>query len=123
MTFDGKEHFDCPKPEGHTLDDKGVCGDPDNADDLCEHYCEVRRTGLVGMETTAPGKYGRYTGPGLTSTLGEGESTSITKGFSIGVEGVAKEVIGAGVSFECKSSCSLSMYQKLHLTLLLLRVH
>ncbi|XWX01835.1 hypothetical protein V2A60_009864 [Cordyceps javanica] len=100
MTFDGKERFDCSKPEGHTLGEGGVCGDPDDADDHCEQYCEVRRTGLIGLESTAPGIYGRYTAAGIQASIAEGESVSITKGFSIGVEGIAKEVIGAGVSFE-----------------------
>lgn len=115
MNFDGKERFDCEKPEGHTMNDDGVCGDPDNADDNCEHYCEIRRTGLVGMETIAPGKFGEYNLPGVVYNLAEGESTTITKGFSIGVEGVAKEVIGAGVSFECKSCYSYSIHVLLRL--------
>ncbi|KAJ0279907.1 hypothetical protein COL940_006478 [Colletotrichum noveboracense] len=66
----------------------------------CQAFCELRRTGFLGHEERAPGEGGNQMLPGEAKELGGGFETSISNGFSIGVEGIFKEVIGAGVSYE-----------------------
>lgn len=55
--------------------------------------------GLLGVETRAPGKGGESTPVTVAVEVTAGTEVSITNGFSIGVEGVFKDVVGAGLSY------------------------
>jgi hypothetical protein len=83
--FDGQPRYDCMKPEGHTLNEDGSCGKP-AVENKCEVYCETKRTGFLGVETPAPGKWANSQGPSVKVVIAEGAETYISKGFSIGVE-------------------------------------
>ncbi|KAH8890644.1 hypothetical protein GQ53DRAFT_765837 [Thozetella sp. PMI_491] len=97
--YDAVTRFDCMQKPGHVLNPDGTCGSLTTAVH-CEMYCEVRRTYFLGIENRAPDKYGDSHPPGITVSLQEGEETSITYGFGIGVDGTFKDVVGAGVTFE-----------------------
>jgi hypothetical protein len=101
MGFTGDTWYNCSKPVGHRLiPETGVCGPP-TAENKCQVYCEVRRTGFLGMETNAPKQFANQVPPGISLALTEGEEESISLGFSTGIEGVIEDIFGAGVSFEC----------------------
>jgi hypothetical protein len=82
-------------------DEKTECG-PINTDNECQAFCEKTRRGLLGTETRAPGRFGELTAPGLTMSMSEGEETSISQGFSLSLEGIYKEILGAGLSYDCE---------------------
>lgn len=107
----GESHTDCPRPEGHTALADGSCPAPITHENGCQVYCEVRRAGFLGLETRAPDEWGELTAAGTLRNLESGHETSISSGFSIGVDGVFKDSIGAGVSYQCKSfhlNCAIS---------------
>ena len=52
---------------------------------------KVRQIELIGLESTALGIYGRYTVAGIQASIFEGESVSISKRSSIGVEALGKK--------------------------------
>ncbi|KAI8297281.1 hypothetical protein K4K59_003552 [Colletotrichum sp. SAR11_240] len=96
--YDGVPHFDCDAK--NKLNEDGTCGQITPENNKCQVFCELRRTGFLGHEQRAPGAGGDQQLPGKAVELGAGSETSISNGFSIGVEGIFKEVIGAGVSYE-----------------------
>lgn len=65
-------------------------------------YCELSRTGFLGIETLLEGEDNIIIESGTENTLEVGKSVTISHGFSIGFEGVFKEAFGAGVSYECE---------------------
>ncbi|KAI0190112.1 hypothetical protein F4808DRAFT_465737 [Astrocystis sublimbata] len=58
--------YDCPKPEGHTLNPDGSCGTENEFDSnsYCSIYCEVKRTTFLGPKQNAPGDFGQLQGIG-----------------------------------------------------------
>ena len=104
VSFFGKSRTDCPRPEGITLNEDGSCGPIRPNMNSCQTFCEQKRTGLLGPETRAPGEAGESQPPGQALALTKGKETSISQGFSAGLEGVVKEVFGAGVTYECQSA-------------------
>ncbi|KAJ0382287.1 hypothetical protein COL922a_012875 [Colletotrichum nupharicola] len=96
--YDGVPHFDCDAK--NRLNEDGSCGGQIVPESNCQAFCELRRTGFLGHEERAPGEGGNQMLPGEAKELGGGFETSISNGFSIGVEGIFKEVIGAGVRYE-----------------------
>ncbi|ETS76470.1 hypothetical protein PFICI_11857 [Pestalotiopsis fici W106-1] len=103
--FTGKERFDCDKPAGHVLEDNGSrCGTKDMItvnENQCRVYCEVKRVGFVGRWETAPGKFGELQQPGSKGiNLEEGQETTVSYGFSLGLEASYESVIGGGASFQ-----------------------
>ncbi|KAJ9149749.1 hypothetical protein NKR23_g4108 [Pleurostoma richardsiae] len=92
-------YFNCKQPEGHTLNSDRSCGQP-NIENKCEVYCEVKRTYFIGMETTAPGTWGDQIALGVRASLQEEDETTISKGFSIGIDGNFGDAITSGVGFE-----------------------
>ncbi|KAF0317042.1 hypothetical protein GQ607_015702 [Colletotrichum asianum] len=96
--YDGVPHFDCDAK--NRLNEDGSCGGQIVPESNCQAFCELRRTGFLGHEERAPGEGGNQMLPGEAKELGGGFETSISNGFSIGVEGIFTEVIGAGVSYE-----------------------
>lgn len=98
FAYDGVPRTNCPHT--YNLNTDGSCG-PLNPGNSCKAFCETNRTGFLGVESNAPGTAGDVQPPGLQLALAEGIEVSITNGFSIGVEGVLKEVIGLGVNYEC----------------------
>lgn len=101
VSFLGQSRTDCPRPEGITLNEDGSCGPILPNKNSCQTFCEQKRTGLLGQETRAPGEAGLSQLPGQALALTKGKETSISQGFSAGLEGVLKEVFGAGVTYEC----------------------
>ncbi|RYC62919.1 hypothetical protein CHU98_g3289 [Xylaria longipes] len=101
--IDNKPRYDCDKPAGHKLNPDGSCGDPNLFDpdvSECSIYCEVKRTGFLGPQQTAPGPFDRIEGPGNSISLTSGTSTTITYGFSIGGSKMWENAISAGVTFD-----------------------
>ncbi|KAF2997743.1 hypothetical protein G7054_g9121 [Neopestalotiopsis clavispora] len=96
LNFDGVSHTDCDWK--NKMQDAEKCGDVDTGSD-CQIFCEQRRTGLLGVETKAPGMGGEQQPVHTSITLEDGKEISISNGFSIGVDGVFKEAIGGGVSY------------------------
>ncbi|KAF3022625.1 hypothetical protein E8E14_013871 [Neopestalotiopsis sp. 37M] len=103
--FTAKDRYDCPKPAGHVLQDNGQrCGTKDmlTASNRCKVYCEVRRSGWIGRWETAPGKFGELQQKGSRGlTISTGEETTVSYGFSIGLEASYESAIGGGASFQC----------------------
>lgn len=101
LSYDGVSRLDCPKK--NTLNEDGSCGEvkPGNQ---CQVFCELRRTGFYGMEQRLDGEAGGRSPSGVKVTLGAGHEIGISNGFSINADGVIKEVIGLGVTYECKVS-------------------
>ncbi|KAI1261733.1 hypothetical protein F5Y18DRAFT_430757 [Xylariaceae sp. FL1019] len=95
FAYDGVSHFDCDWQ--YQMHD-GICGEQ-TVDNDCQQWCELRRTGLLGHESAAPGKGGEAQPANIELQLENGLEISISNGFSIGVDGVFKEVVGAGLSY------------------------
>lgn len=104
VNFFGNSRTNCPRPEGITLNEDGSCGPIRPNMNSCQTFCEQKRTGLLGPETRAPGEAGESQPPGQALALSKGFETSVSQGFSAGLEGVFKEVFGAGVTYECQSA-------------------
>ncbi|KAK4182376.1 hypothetical protein QBC35DRAFT_457355 [Podospora australis] len=102
ITYDGKSLDACdPK---FTIEN-GVCGDPAFVDiNTCQIFCEQTQTGFYGPEDRASGKSGERSSPNIKATIVASTEYSVSNGFSISVEGVAKEVIGAGVTYTWSST-------------------
>lgn len=98
--YSGETHWTCQKDGHHTQPD-GTC-EGVNEDNKCISFCEVKRTYFVGAEQVPAGEFGEAVSPGTTKDLAPGSETTITTGFSVGLDATAKEAIGAGVSFECE---------------------
>ncbi|KAI0814493.1 hypothetical protein GGR55DRAFT_675780 [Xylaria sp. FL0064] len=100
--INNEPQFDCAKPEGHTLNPDGSCGNPDefDTDTSCNIYCEVKRTTFLGPQQNAPEKFGEAQLSTETLGLEEGEEVTFTTGFSIGLEGAFKDAVALGASFE-----------------------
>ncbi|KAH8687580.1 hypothetical protein BGZ60DRAFT_510242 [Tricladium varicosporioides] len=83
LGISGVDQFDCKQKDGHYLVN-GQCplGNPKSE---CKNYCEVRRTGYIGMEQAAPGDPGspRYADTGIDMQISE--SFSITKEVNAGL--------------------------------------
>ncbi|TPX13314.1 uncharacterized protein E0L32_006287 [Thyridium curvatum] len=109
--FTGVDRYDCPQKEGHTLNPDGSCGET-NPDNGCAVYCEVKRTYFVGPETLIDGPEGDRASAGQKINIVKGKTITVGGGVSIGVEGVLKEVIGAGVNFEYSMEVSTSTEQE-----------
>ncbi|KAJ8108291.1 hypothetical protein OPT61_g8274 [Boeremia exigua] len=97
LVFNGEERTDCNFK--NTFNEDGSCGAWQSLENGCEQFCEQTRMGLLGVETSAPGKAGESNAVTLGIGVDEGTEVSISNGFSIGVEGVFKEVVGAGLSY------------------------
>ncbi|KAK8024510.1 hypothetical protein PG993_012576 [Apiospora rasikravindrae] len=82
------------------MNDDGSCGGEIKPENQCQVFCEIRRTGFYGMEQRLEGEAGQRSPPGVKVTVGAGHEIGVSNGFSISVEGVIKEVIGLGVSYE-----------------------
>lgn len=98
LTYNGVERRDCAWE--NALNPDGLCSQL-TIKNNCEAFCEVRRIGLLSIETRMPRKGGEAHIPRVSIVLENSKEYSITNGFSIRVEDVAKEVIGAGLSFQC----------------------
>jgi hypothetical protein len=83
------------------LNDDGSCGSV-STDNGCQVFCELRRRGLLGHETRASGKSGNQQPASTVVTFEDGLEISISNGFSIGVDGVFKDAIGAGLGYTCE---------------------
>lgn len=97
LTFDGKERTDCDFK--NKLKDDGSCDGWQVLDNKCESFCEQKRMGLLGIETSAPGGGGQAQPVTGAIEVASGTEVSISNGFSIGVEGTFKDVVGAGLSY------------------------
>lgn len=97
LAWDGKERTDCPFK--NKLNDDGSCGAWKALSNKCQQFCEKTRMGLLGVETRAPGKGGESTPVTVAVEVSQGTEVTISNGFSIGVEGVYKDVVGAGLSY------------------------
>ncbi|KAI1310996.1 hypothetical protein F5Y03DRAFT_402642 [Xylaria venustula] len=100
--IDNIPRYDCDKPDGHTLNAYGTCGNSDMFDPTvsrCAIYCEIRRTGFLGPQQTARGMFGQLEAPGDSVSLTSGTSTTISYGFSIGGTKDWEDAISAGLSF------------------------
>lgn len=97
LAFDGTERTDCPFK--YKFNEDGSCADYKSLDGGCERFCEQKRMGLLGMETRAPGIGGQSAPVTVGVEVAEGTEISITNGYSIGVDGIFKEVVGAGLSY------------------------
>ncbi|KAK3987533.1 hypothetical protein QBC44DRAFT_245859 [Cladorrhinum sp. PSN332] len=102
IQYDGKAREDCDKV--NTLNDDGVCEGSFDPNNNCEAFCELTRTGLYGPEERPSGRSGERTAPGIKATIVESTEFSVSNGFSIGVDGVSKDAIGAGVSYSWSST-------------------
>ena len=91
--YDGIPNYGC---------EKVACGEPSPGNN-CQVYCEVRRTGFLGQEAPAPGQAGQLHAKNINVAMTKGDEVTITSGFSIGVEGIFKETIGAGISYQCRN--------------------
>ncbi|KAK0122919.1 hypothetical protein ONS96_009944 [Cadophora gregata f. sp. sojae] len=69
-------------------------------DNDCQVFCEQSRTGFLGIEQPADGEWGDGQPPGLANDLNTANEASVSNGISVGVEGILKEVFGAGVSYQ-----------------------
>ncbi|KAJ1333153.1 hypothetical protein MN608_03143 [Microdochium nivale] len=96
IPYDGQPREGCDRK--YELNDDGTCGDL-NTDNGCQAYCELTRRYLLGPETKAPGDRGQRWAATAPIELTESKEYSISTGFDIGVEGIAKEIFAAGVSF------------------------
>ncbi|GJC89251.1 hypothetical protein ColLi_12089 [Colletotrichum liriopes] len=97
VAYDGVPHFDCEWK--NKMNEDGTCGQITPENNKCQTFCELRRTGFYGHEERAPGPGGSQQAPGVKPELTKGHETSISNGFSIGVDGIFKDAIGAGVSY------------------------
>jgi hypothetical protein len=97
LRYDGKEHTDCDFK--YKLNDDGSCGKWASLENNCEQFCELKRMGLLGIETRAPGEGGVAQPVTNPIEVTQGTEVSVTNGFSIGVEGAFKDVVGAGLSY------------------------
>ncbi|GKT66838.1 hypothetical protein ColTof3_14177 [Colletotrichum tofieldiae] len=97
VAYDGVPHFDCEWK--NKMNEDGTCGQITPENNKCQTFCELRRTGFFGHEERAPGPGGSQQAPGVKPELTKGHETSISNGFSIGVDGIFKDAIGAGVSY------------------------
>ncbi|OBS19927.1 hypothetical protein FPOA_11652 [Fusarium poae] len=102
MGYDGVYKENCHKKEGHVIVD-GVCPSPIYRHD-CWSYCEQRRAGYLGLESRPEGQEGTQNLPAIKAVLSENTEYSNSHGFSIGVEGVFKEMFGAGVNYDFSTS-------------------
>ncbi|KAH7371840.1 hypothetical protein BKA64DRAFT_768096 [Cadophora sp. MPI-SDFR-AT-0126] len=97
MSFDGINKTDCWWK--YKLNSDGSCG-PITPENKCQVFCEQTRTGLLGIEQPADGVFGEGQPPGEQYPIEEGNEVSVSNGISVGVEGVLREVFGAGVSYQ-----------------------
>ncbi|KAK7971567.1 hypothetical protein PG989_016583 [Apiospora arundinis] len=97
LAYNGISRLDCPKK--NKMNEDGSCGEvkPGNQ---CQVFCELRRTGFFGMEQRLDGEAGGRSPSGVKVAIGAGHEVGISNGFSINAEGVIKEVIGLGVTYE-----------------------
>lgn len=109
LSYNGEERTDCPFK--YKLNDDGSCGQWQSLDNGCEQFCEQKRMGLLGVETSAPGKGGESQPVTVGLQVTEGTEVSISNGFSIGVEGTFKEVVGAGLSYSWSLTTTKSYSQ------------
>lgn len=107
--YDGTTHTDCDWKNRIDAGTGKCTGDFDPAND-CQVFCELRRTGLYGPESKPLGAAQDRTAPGDTAVLEKGTEYSVTQGFSIGVEGVAKGAVGAGIGYQCMFLTRLSLF-------------
>jgi hypothetical protein len=70
---------------------------------------EVWRVGFLGIEHTLPGQAGVEIPAGQKATLQAGVEFTISWGFSVGMEGVFREVFAAGISYNCETHSSMSL--------------
>lgn len=56
----------------------------------------------MGPELQTQGRYGTALPPGMNMQLEEGIETTITQGFSVGLEATFLTAITAGVNYQCK---------------------
>lgn len=110
IPYDGQPREGCDRK--YELNDDGTCGDL-NTDNGCQAYCELTRRYLLGPETKAPGDRGQRWAATAPIELTESKEYSISTGFDIGVEGIAKEIFAAGVSFSCLFTLSPGVLDKL----------
>jgi len=97
--FSGEPRTDCARK--YYLAPDGSCDGELNPGNQCQVFCEVKRTGFLGIETVAPGEWGVQKPANQPFTLANGVETTVSHGFSIGIEGIVKEVFGAGVTYSC----------------------
>lgn len=97
--YDGAPHTDCEWT--NKIVDGKCTGGYDPAND-CQVFCELKRTGFYGPETALGGAARDPAPPGKPPALQAGTEYSVTHGFSIGVEGVAKGAVGAGIGYQCQ---------------------
>ncbi|KAG9255763.1 uncharacterized protein F5Z01DRAFT_699541 [Emericellopsis atlantica] len=100
--FFGETRTDCARPEDITYDEE---------DGSCGPISARSNEWLLGPETSAPGEAGEPRSPGQAVAMTEGEETSVSQGFSAGLEGVVKEVFGAGVTYSCHPRMRLTKHQ------------
>ncbi|KAI0396017.1 hypothetical protein F5Y17DRAFT_151444 [Xylariaceae sp. FL0594] len=101
FAYDGVSHFDCAWK--NQLNADGSCAPilpTDNLDTDCKAFCELRRTGLLGPETRAWGKSGELQPASTQIQFQAGTEVAVTTSFSVSIEGVFKDVFGAGLGYE-----------------------
>lgn len=97
--FTGISRWDCPKtPCAESIEML-------NGDNGCVKYCEFRRTGFLGPQTMAPGKYGLAYPPGLGIQLAEGVKTSISQSSGVGLSGGWKDAIAPRINYGGELDC------------------
>lgn len=102
MGYTGESKYNCHQKEGHTLVD-GVCPSPVYKED-CWSYCEVRRTGFLGLESVPEGQAGTQNLPGINAVLAVSTEYSITHGVSVGIAGGWEDIIAGAVNYEFSST-------------------
>lgn len=94
----------CPAPTatGYASLSTAVCSPIEPGSNKCQTFCEMRRISLLGIETPVGGIAGTQQTDVSSVTCEKVSEVSVSHGFSIGAEGIVKEVIGAGVDCACK---------------------
>ncbi|KAH6683016.1 hypothetical protein B0J14DRAFT_694444 [Halenospora varia] len=98
LGISGVDQFNCKQIDGHYLVN-GQCplGNPKSE---CKNYCEIRRTGYIGLEQAAPGSPGapRYSDTGIDMEISK--SFSVTKETNVGLTAGWGKIFEASVSYK-----------------------
>lgn len=113
MGYDGNPKYNCPQKPEHTLRKDGTCPAPVYSSN-CWAYCEIKRTGYLGLETVLSGQAQTQNLPAISVALQSGAEYTVSNGFSVGVEGILKEVFALSVNYACKSLPPLLKLQSLN---------
>ncbi|KAM7199706.1 hypothetical protein V8F33_004358 [Rhypophila sp. PSN 637] len=101
--YDGVEHTDCDWKNRIDPADGKCHGEFVQSND-CQVFCELKRTGLYGRESRPDGKGGDRISPGFTTELTETQEYTVSHAFSVSLDGVAWEAVGAGLGYQVSFS-------------------